>query len=163
MQPETTAELLGRVPIFQGLMPTQLRAIAREGRDVNFEPGAIILQAGDTGNAAYLILDGFVAPDAHFEAWFADEMLGGGTFLGELAMLVETTFTMTVVARWNVRALAITRETMYALMEDDPGIAHHFAGKLVERLQQLAGDMRRVDSEFMAIENTCDDAVRMLS
>jgi CRP/FNR family transcriptional regulator, cyclic AMP receptor protein len=163
MELDETAELLGRVPIFKGLTPPQLNAIARRGVDVFFHSGDAILEAGQRGDTAYLILAGFVGPEAEYEAWFGDELLGQGTFLGELGMLIETTFTVTVLARWNVCALALRRETMYALMERDPGIAHHFAGKLLERLQTLASDMRRAEGEFAIIENSLDAAIDLVS
>jgi len=153
MEPETTAELLGRVPIFQGLKPNQLTAITAIGQDTYFESGVPMLMAGETGHTAYLILNGFVALDPHYETEFDDdEVLGYGTFLGELAMLVETTFTITVIARWAVRTLAIPREAMSKLMEEDPSIAHHFACKLVERLQRMADAIRRAENQFAVME-----------
>jgi CRP/FNR family cyclic AMP-dependent transcriptional regulator len=163
MELEDTAELLGRVPIFQGLSPGQLIGIASYGKEVFFEFGEAILEAGEIGDNAYLILTGFVTPEGNFDAWFTEELLGQGTFLGELAMLVETTFTMTVTARWDVCALALPRKSMYRLMEYDPGIAHHFAGKVVERLRLLANDMRRAEGRFARIEDSLDDTISMVS
>ncbi len=163
MELDETAELLGRVPIFKGLTPSQLNAIARRGVDVFFHSGDAILEAGQRGDTAYLILAGVVGPATEHEPGFGDDLLGQGTFLGELGMLVETTYTVTVLVRWNVCALAIRRDTMYALMERDPGIAHHFAGKLIERLQHLAGDMRRAESHFATIEKSLDAAIDLVS
>jgi CRP-like cAMP-binding protein len=159
MAVETNAELLGRVPIFQGLSPVQLMTIARYGTEVCFGEGTPILQAGNRGEAAFLILSGFVAPEQSFEAMFATDVMGYGTLLGELAMLVETTFTLTVIARWPVRALRLSRATMYGLMEEDPAIAHHFSGKLLERLRRLARDIRRADAHFAAIETSLEHTI----
>jgi CRP-like cAMP-binding protein len=163
MELEPSVELLGRVPIFQGLSAAQLTRIARHGREVPFEPGQMVLQAGEKGNAAYLILDGFVVPDKDYECWFPNDVLGYGTFLGEMAMLVETTYTITIIARWDVRALALPRRTMYALMEDDPAIAHHFSDKLVSRLQTLADDIRQAEARFGRIEASLSEAIDMVS
>jgi CRP/FNR family transcriptional regulator, cyclic AMP receptor protein len=163
MELEPSIELLGRVPIFQGLSAAQLTRIAKHGQEVPFECGQTVLKAGDRGNAAYLILGGFVTPEEAFASWFPNEILGYGTFLGEMAMLVETTFTITIIARWDVRALALPRRTMYALMEDDPAIAHHFAGKMAARLQTLADDMRRAEERFGLIEASLDEAIDMVS
>ena len=149
---ETNAELLGRVPIFQGLQPEQLSAIAGNGREVYFEQGSAVLSAGENGHSAFLILSGTVAPESFEETLSPPEFLGYGTFLGELAMLVETTFTLNVIARWQVRALALDRGAMQMVMEADPSIAHHFANKLVERLRLLAGDLRRIDGRFATLE-----------
>ena len=156
---ETNAELLGRVPIFQGLQPEQLTAIAGIGREVFFEQGSAVLSAGEHGHAAFLILSGSVAPESFEETLNAPEFLGYGTFLGELAMLVETTFTLNVVARWQVRALALDRQDMQAVMEADPAIAFHFSNKLVERLRLLAGDLRRMDGRFANLELSVEHAI----
>jgi CRP-like cAMP-binding protein len=160
MELAMTVELLGRVPIFQGLSLSQLTRIAKYGREVPFQAGAAVLQAGETGSTSYLILDGFVVPQAQSPTDAANGVLGHGTFLGEMAMLVETMFTITVIARWDVRALALSRDTMYMVMEKDPGIAHHFAGKLVARLKILANDIRRTEAQFERIENSLDEAMR---
>lgn len=159
MELETNAELLGRVPIFAGLSREQLIAIAGLGREVHFEQGKMVLGAGQTGHAAYLVLNGSVALKYEDDSTFAPEVLGFGTFLGELAMLVETTFTVSVITRWPVRALAIERKAMLAVMDEDPTIAWHFSGKLLERLQQLALDLKRVDGRFAMIEVSLEHAI----
>jgi CRP-like cAMP-binding protein len=151
---ETNAELLGRVPIFSGLSAAQLTRIAAAGADLYFEEGTAILKAGETGPAAYLILSGYVAPEAPSDAPAMVDVLGYGTFLGELAMLVETCFTLTVTARWRVRALALERPSMYALMEQDPSLAFHFADKLRSRLHNLARDLRYMDQQFDVLEKS---------
>lgn len=159
MQLETNAELLGRVPIFEGLSPEQLTAVAGCGREVQFEQGSMVLTTGEAGHAAYLLLSGSVALQHAEQSAFAPELLGHGTFLGELAMLVETTFTVSVITRWPVQALAIERDVMLALMEDDPSIAWHFSRKLLDRLRNLAMDLRRVDGRFAMIEVSLEAAI----
>lgn len=156
---ETNAELLGRVPIFQGLSAAQLHTIAASCDDRIFEEGTPILKAGGTGEAAYLILSGYVAPEAGVEAGSVMDVLGYGTLLGELAMLVETCFTLTVTARWRVRALVLDRVKLYALMETDPSIAFHFAEKLRYRLDGVAEDLRRMNAHFDALEQFLEESL----
>jgi CRP-like cAMP-binding protein len=156
---ETNAELLGRVPIFQGLQPEQLTAIAGCGREVHFEQGSAVLSAGEHGHAAFLILSGSVAPEPFEDTQNPPEFLGYGTFLGELAMLVETTFSINVLARWQVRAMALDRSAMQTVMEADPAIAFHFSNKLIERLRLLAGDLRRMEGRFANLELSVDQVI----
>lgn len=155
---ETHVELLGRIPIFQGLSLEQLAAIAACGHETQFEHGRTLLRGGDTGNAAFLILSGSVVIQPH-QSSQPPEIMGYGTIVGELAMLVETIFTVSVTTRWPVRALAFEREAMFAVMEEDPAIAHHFAGKLLDRLRQLATDLRRVDGKFAMVEVGLEQAI----
>jgi CRP/FNR family transcriptional regulator, cyclic AMP receptor protein len=149
---ETNAELLGRVPIFEGLSPEQVTAIANRGKKTFFAEGAPIVKAGDKGDTSYLVLTGLAATEPEAESGLEAEMLEPGTLVGELAMLVENTHTLTVKAKVRVRALAITRADLYELMEADPSIAHHFSQKLVARLAELATDLRRLDTQFAAVE-----------
>jgi CRP/FNR family transcriptional regulator, cyclic AMP receptor protein len=151
---ETNAELLGRVPIFKGLSAAQLTAIAAVCEDRVFEEGAPILTAGEAGKAAYLILSGYVAPEPSSEGESVMDVLGYGTLLGELAMLVETIFTLTVTARWRVRVLVLDRVKLYVVMEQDPSIAFHFAEKLRSRLHALARDLRNMDAHFSVLEES---------
>jgi CRP/FNR family transcriptional regulator, cyclic AMP receptor protein len=156
---ETNAELLGRVPIFQGLSTLQLTTIAAGCEDLIFEEGTPIFKAGETGQAAYLILSGYVAPEASVDDGAVTDVLGYGTLLGELAMLVETCFTFTMTARWRVRALVLDRARLYAQMETDPSIAFHFAEKLRDRLRGLAQDLRRMDAHFCALEQSVEQSI----
>ena len=149
---ETNAELLSRVPIFDGLLPEQLAAIANKGKKTFFAEGAALFKAGDKGDTSYLVLTGLAATEPEAESGLEVEMLEPGTLAGELAMLVESTHTMTVKAKVRVRALAVTRADLYELMEADPSIAHHFSQKLVARLAALATDLRRLDAQFAAVE-----------
>ena len=159
MEPEPHSELLGRIPIFQGLTPEQLAAIAGSGREVHFENGSTLLRAGENGEAAFLILGGSVVVQPLEHSFHPPELLGSGTLVGELAMLVETIFTVTVTTRWPVRALALKRSALLAVMEEDPSIAHHFAGKLLDRLRQLTSDLHRLDGKFAMVEVTLDQAI----
>jgi CRP-like cAMP-binding protein len=156
---ETNAELLGRVPIFKGLSAAQLTTIAASCDERIFEEGAPILKGGEIGHAAYLILSGYVAPEASVDDQSAMDVLGYGTLLGELAMLVETCLTFTVTARWRVRALVLERARLYALMETDPSIAFHFAEKLCHRLNGLARDLRWMDAHFQALEQSLEHSI----
>jgi CRP-like cAMP-binding protein len=156
---ETNAELLGRVPIFKGLSAAQLTTIAASCNDRIFEEGAPILKEGEMGQAAYLILSGYVAPEANVADGAVMDVLGYGTLIGELAMLVETCFTLTVTARWRVRALVLERVRLYALMEEDPSIAFHFAEKLCHRLNALAQELRRMDAHFQALEQSLEHSI----
>ena len=159
MMLETNAELLGRVPIFEGLTPARLDRIVRSSREVYFEPGQALITAGESGRSAFLILGGAAMAAPYGWGQDAGELLGYGTLLGEMAMLAETIFTITVIARRQVRALALDRSVLYALMEEDPAIARHFAGKLVGRLRRLADDLRQVDGRFAAIEVSLEQSL----
>jgi CRP/FNR family cyclic AMP-dependent transcriptional regulator len=149
---ETNAEVLGRVPVLEGLSREQLNAIADKGKKTFFAEGRHIIKAGTKGETTYLILTGLATTEPDGVSATEPDLLEPGTLVGELAMLVETTHSMTVKAKVRVRALAITRSDLYELMESDPAIAHHFSQKLLGRLMDLANDLRQMDARFATLE-----------
>ena len=79
--------------------------------------------------------------------------------IGELAMLVETVYTLEIIAEDRVRALSIERDELFALMESDPSIAHHLSERITERLIFLARDLREVDARFAVLEASLDEVI----
>jgi CRP/FNR family transcriptional regulator, cyclic AMP receptor protein len=156
---ETNAELLARGSIFQGLSPEQLSAIASSAKKSFFEAGATIVEAEKAGDTAYLILSGEAASRPPKNEGYVSEKLGAGTLIGELAMLVDTVYPVTIMAEGRVRALAIARKGLYEVMEADPSISAHFQEILLGRLTALAHDLHEVDAKFAALEETLDVAL----
>ena len=79
--------------------------------------------------------------------------------VGEMAMLTETVYTLDVVAEARVRALAISRQELFAVMETDLSIAQHLVDKITEWLIFLARDLREVDVRFAMVEASLDDVI----
>jgi CRP-like cAMP-binding protein len=139
-----TAHFL-RQELFQGLRPLALTEIVRRAERVVYRPGQKIISDGEEGDAAVLVIAGDAvrvkgAPDGAER-----EPIEPGSLLGEMAMLVETEHTSTVVAETPVRALRIGRQAMFEIMADDPAVAEHFVDKVVRRLQHMADELRKID------------------
>jgi len=139
---------LMRVPLFATLKPLQLTELARQAERIAFRPGSTITTAGAPGDGAYLIVSGEAArvPKGAGPA----QPIEPGSLVGELAMLTEHVYGVTVVAQSRVNALKITRAGLHAQMRDDPRLAEHFTGLLTERLTQVAAEMRSID-EVLAV------------
>lgn len=151
-------ELLEYVELFSGLNGAQIDAISAAADLAWFDSGDAITEAEEPGHSAFLVLSGTITvADATAPSGY-QEPLGPGTLIGELAMLSEVSYAATVVAAEPVRALAITREALYQVLEGDPSIAEHFSAKLVCRLSSLADDLRAVDDRFEALETTLQRA-----
>ncbi len=156
MAGEANIELLQAIPIFNGLSTSQLAMILGAARKVFFAEGQPIIEQGQSGETAYIILSGG-AVGRMADSSYEDALLPGA-MIGELAMLVEMTYAMTVTATERVRALAISRSDLYAVMDRDPSLAQHFADKLMQRLLDLADELRAVDEQFAAIEASLEQA-----
>ncbi len=152
MSIDANVELVSQIPIFAGLTPQQISAIVSKAKKSFFEPGDKLVEAGTSGAAAYVILSGKAVVQGGAGSGYPDESLLTGALIGELGMLVEMTYTTTVVATERIRCLAITREGLYEVMQADPSLAAHFSDKLMQRLLDLAEELRAVDAQFAQIE-----------
>lgn len=139
--------------IFRGLSPLQLTEIVRQAERIVYRPGDTIVEAGETGDAAVLIVAGdAVRFDDGEPAGLNAQGIGAGSLLSELAMLIEHEHGVTVVAHTTVRALRITRAGLQAQMLDDPDLAGHFVDCITERLNRVADELRHIDYALTGAE-----------
>lgn len=140
-----------RLPLFQGLKPLQLTEIVRRAERIVYKPGDLIIQEDKTGDAAIVIIAGEAVILRSSDEQAAAEPVAEGSMVGELAMLVETVHTATVIAKSPVRALRLTREEMHALMSEDAALAEHLTQKITARLHVLASELRAIDQALAEI------------
>ncbi|MFA5898967.1 MAG: cyclic nucleotide-binding domain-containing protein [Hyphomicrobium sp.] len=155
---ELFAGHLAVLPLFRGLTPLQLAAIARRAERVAYHPGATIIEENAVAEAAILIVAGTAMRVSGPELATRFEPIGVGALLGETAMLVETTYASTVVARSAVRAVHITRDVLHEQMLEDPDLAAQFAHNLGARLRKVADVLRRADALLETKEQATDRA-----
>lgn len=137
------------VDLFQGLSSLHLAKIAGIAERMVFKPGDVIIREGTAGDAAYLIVTGDTARiDGPYEMEDEEE-LPLHALVGEMAMLIDTEHTSTVIAKSQVRALRLSRDALYELMQTEPDVAEHFIGKLTSRLNRIAVDLRRINESFV--------------
>jgi CRP-like cAMP-binding protein len=141
-----------RIALFQGLRPLQITEIARRAERIVFRPGQTIVEADQAADAAYVIVSGAAARTKGPDVGPEPEAVAVGSLVGEMAMLVETEHSSTVVATTPVRALRITRAGMYEQMTEDSALAEHMIAKISSRLQALAIELRRIDRSLAGAE-----------
>jgi len=139
---ELLVEPLRRVALFQGLQPAQLNEIARRSERIQFKAGDTVISERQPADAAILIVTG-TAKRTEGPS-IGDDTFGPGMLLGEMAMLVETEYSSTVVCVEPIRALKITRERLLEQMSSDISLADHFVAQLSGRLRQLAAEFRKI-------------------
>jgi signal-transduction protein with cAMP-binding, CBS, and nucleotidyltransferase domain len=133
-----------RQPLFAGLKPQQLTEIARHAERVKFRDGDVITQAGSPADGAYLIVSGEAERQPQSGSFDLAERVEEGSLIGELGMLMEHTYGVTVVARGRVHCLKIAREAMLEQMREDEALARHFRLLIEGRLTQAAAELRRI-------------------
>ena len=139
------------LPLFKGLKPLQLTEIVRSAERIVYRAGDLIIEEDKSGDAAIVIVSGEAVRLDSADKNAPGEPVPEGSLVGELAMLVETIHSATVVAKGPVRALRITRENIHAQMADDPSLAEHMMNKIGARLQKLASELRAIDQALSDI------------
>lgn len=139
--------------LFRGLERTSIERVAREADRVIFRPGQAIVRAGEPGDAAYLLLSGDAAtvPVDGVGAF----TVAPGSLIGEVAMLVDHHYAVSVVCQGQVRAVRLGREMLRAAMLAEPKIAEHFVARLSARLARVAVELRRID-DLLAVAGAAE-------
>lgn len=134
--------------IFRGLKPLQITEIARRAERIIYRPGDVIIQEDAVGDAAVLIVSGDAVRVSGPDHTGSPEPVRPGSLIGEMAMLVESVHSSTVIARGNVKALRINRCEIHQQMEEDPTLAEHFMVRITGRLRVVAEELKNAEKAF---------------
>lgn len=105
---------LRRSSPFADLPASAIEALAAKLEPVAFEPGAMVLREGESGDDAYLIREGAVDVTRGERALAT---LGAGAFVGEVSALTGTQRTATVRAHGEVSAFRVRGDDVRAIVK----------------------------------------------
>src|SRR6266508_2227048 len=134
---DAKAKALAAAPLLQGLAKRELRELAKVTEDLDFAEGKVLCREGDWAREFFVIVDG--------EARVSKKgrrvaMLAPGAFFGEIALLERIPRTATVTAVTPLRALVLTSQTFWSLVDRHPGIERKILRALVERIRRTEVD-----------------------
>lgn len=124
---------LRSAPMFAPLGADELLPIAALAGEVVLRPGATLFEAGEPGDALYVVVAGAVEVRRGEQAVAT---LGPGECVGELAALDWEPRSATVVAREATELVRLDRDDLLDLLADHPAMALKLAGVLVARLRR---------------------------
>lgn len=132
---------LARSPVLAHFSPAGLERLAASGAWRGLEPGEVLFQAGDPGDAVYVVVDGEVevrnsTPDGRDVRLVA---LGPGALVGEMAALDGGPRSADVAATRRARLWRIARSAMLAALEAEPKAAVALVVELSARLRVADG------------------------
>ncbi len=115
----TTSDLIGTVPLLNGLSVAVLERLASRAKAVTFLVGDVVIGSGERGDALYIINRGQVNvyKDNSLDA-IAE--LRAGDFFGEMALLGNQKRSATAKAVITSTLLRLSRKDVLELAEDDP-------------------------------------------
>lgn len=129
---------LGQIALFRNLANAHLVQLNRSLHRKTFPAGAILMNAGQTGEALYFILSGTVKVHVEQESG-ADviiAVLGPGDIIGEISALDAQGCSASVVMLEPSELLWMDRATFHRHLAAIPAINYNLACILAERLRQ---------------------------
>lgn len=133
------AALIGACPLFQGLVPADLEAVAAASIEVEFPAERVIARQGEIGTGLFIIVRGRVrvvrdgVPVAH---------IGPGEFFGELSVLDGGPRVAQVVTDEPTVCLAIASWDFERVLREEPGVALAVLKVVAARLREVTSDHR---------------------
>ena len=131
------ADVLKKVPLFNGLTRHHLDLVAREADEVKADAGSVLTRQGGLGREFLLILDGGgrVEREGKLIA-----RLGPGDFFGEMSLIDGMPRSATVIAESPTVLLAIEARCFRKLLDTVPGLQRKLLITLSSRVR--AADAR---------------------
>lgn len=124
-------QALKRAPLFEGLAKKELAALARVTDDLAVEPGTVLCKEGRIGREFFVIVDGEAEVT---RAGKRIATVGGGDFVGEIALLAGATRTATVTAVTPIRCFVLTQSAFRLVLGENPRVQLKVMKALAERL-----------------------------
>jgi CRP-like cAMP-binding protein len=127
------ADVLTTMPLFERLSRRQLRRIAGLATFREFDRGDVLIQAGEPGDALYVILSGRARVVGRPRA----RTLGTGDHFGEMALIDGEPRSATVTAATRLEAMRLPRAPFLELVRQEPAIALALMTELAARVRRL--------------------------
>lgn len=119
------------VPFFRGLPGDDVRALAASLLGEDHLAGSVVFHAGDAAEAMYLVDTGLVEVRSNGEPL---AVLGPGSFVGELGLLLGEPRSADLVAVADTRLFALRRSAVDRLLEQHPALSLELSRELGRRL-----------------------------
>jgi CRP-like cAMP-binding protein len=126
------ADLLARVPLFEGLSKKERQAVLRSATEVDHDAGHNIVSEGGGAAGFHLMLAGEATV---LQGGREKRKLGAGDFFGEIALIDGGPRSATVRADTRVHTLSVTAWDFKPLLSEHPEIAHKVMVELCRRLR----------------------------
>ncbi|MBO89190.1 MAG: hypothetical protein CMP14_06675 [Rickettsiales bacterium] len=134
---------LGQVPLFTEMDASRLKLLAFTSERLTYSKGEDLFHQGDTGNAAYVILEGAVdiivgEGDEEIIVSHLDQ----NELVGDMALLSTKPRSATVRAHSDVTVLELKKEMFLELLEGSPHFAAHIARVMSDRLYNMTAQIQ---------------------
>lgn len=141
---------LKRVELFAQMTDEELRKLAVRLKYAPFAKGNVIAKQGTPAQHwLFVIING--EAEVYLEAANGEKrslnVLGKGSFFGEMSLMTGSPRAASVVAKTDVECYRLDKEAFEEIMLDRPTIAEEITQILVERRAELDNAMQNMDAE----------------
>jgi CRP-like cAMP-binding protein len=153
----TDGAALAEIPLFQGLDPAQLRAVADVLRPAHATSGDQLLTEGEPGRSLFVLVDGTVETTKHLGVIGLDGgaprqkvlvRLSAPQFFGEIGLLEDTPRSASVRAATPCELLELRRDDFDRLVAADVRLGYrllrNIASSLIGRLRDTDRDVLKL-------------------
>jgi CRP-like cAMP-binding protein len=145
MSVRADAETLRAIPIFRECEAVPLQVMAFAAERQTFAPGETLIAEGTRAKAAYFVLQGNVTLKQ------GNKVIGlaePGSFLGELAMIGNTQYSLTAVAELPVSTARIDRALFLRVANEYPEFGDAVLKAISEKLGSSVRELDGVKNLF---------------
>lgn len=148
LSPDEVAALLGRVELFQGLPPDELRGVAAIVAAIAVESGEVLFDEGEPGDCFYVVSEGSVEIVKGTQGGGEEKLAvrRAGEAFGEMALLNDAPRSATARAVEHSQLLTLSRDDFQKLLGDD--------SLALRMLQVLSKALRALGVRFASLEST---------
>ena len=127
------ADLLGHVPLFEGLSRRHLKKLAEHADEISFREKETIVEADQPGGTFFVIVEGEVRV---VQGKRTIAHAGPGEFFGEISLLDGGPRTASVIADTPVVAIRLFKSSFDKVVKEEPGVAGKILAVVARRLRE---------------------------
>jgi CRP/FNR family transcriptional regulator, cyclic AMP receptor protein len=125
---------LASVPLFASCTNKDLEKIAKASTELSVEAGTTLVDQGQTGKEAFVIVDGSATVRRNGRKVAT---LGPGAIIGELSLLDRGPRTATVTTDTPATVLVIEQRNFLGVIDEVPALGHRLLATLAGRIRDL--------------------------
>jgi CRP/FNR family transcriptional regulator len=147
---EDTVRLLEQVPLFDGLTPAEVEALAKVAVPRTYEAGQVVFREGDQGDTCFVVRSGAIKISReHGGRTIALAELRVGDMFGELSMFGGEVRSATAAALEDTAAIALLAGDVRRLLAGNPEIALKMLETMADRVR--ATNQRLANQSFQTV------------
>lgn len=127
-------ETLQSIPLFSGLNKKEIEKVAKASDEIRMTAGTMIIDQGQTGREAFVIVDGEVEIKRNNRKV---AKLGPGNVVGELSLLDHGPRTATATCSTDCTLLVVDQRRFLGVLDAVPALSHKLLAALATRIREL--------------------------